>query len=61
MGGGLSFRRTEWISELDLCLVKYKCLGMLKKLEVRQDIEGSDHAPITLSVDLKGEDRMDSS
>ena len=54
LGGNLSFRRREWISEIDLCLVKYKCIDMLEDLQIQQDIEGSDHAPITVTLDLDG-------
>ena len=58
LGGNLSFRRTEWISEIDLCLVKFKCIEMLKDLQIRQDIEGSDHAPITITLDLDRNNRL---
>ena len=52
LGGDLSFRRSQWISEIDLCLAKYNTVDMLKNLEIRQDIKGSDHAPITLTIDI---------
>ena len=49
--GNLSFRRGgRWISEIDLCLVKYNCLNVLKDLYIRQDMMCSDHAPLTLTI-----------
>lgn len=54
LGGDLSFkRRQNWISEIDLCIVKEDCLDLLQKVYVNQEIPGSDHAPlcVTLSTD----------
>ena len=53
LGGNLSFRRTQWISEIDLCLVKKNVISMITDLNVRQDVKGSDHAPLTVSLDMK--------
>ena len=52
--GNLSFKRRDtWLSEIDLCLSSFGCLNMVKNLHVHQDVRGSDHAPlsITLSID----------
>ena len=51
LGGNLSFRRGDrWISEIDLCLVKYSSLNVLKDLCIRQEIMCSDHAPLTVTI-----------
>ena len=50
-GGELSFkRRSTWISEIDLCLVKGECIDLIKDINVHQDIPGSDHAPLTVTL-----------
>ena len=51
MGGNLSYRKREWVSELDLCIISRECIELIDCLEVNQSIRGSDHAP--LSVVLK--------
>ena len=51
LGGQLSFkRRQQWISELDLCLSKHGCLEQISELDMRQDIIGSDHAPLCATL-----------
>lgn len=51
LGGQLSFkRRQHWISELDLCLSKHDCLEQISELNIRQDIIGSDHAPLCATL-----------
>ena len=51
LGGQLSFkRRQQWISELDLCLSKRGCLEQISELDMRQDIIGSDHAPLCVTL-----------
>ena len=57
LGGNLSYRKgKKWISELDLCLVHEKTLPCLKEVTVRQDIKGSDHAPLCVSMDIASSD-----
>ena len=52
-GGDLSFRRGgQWISEIDLCLAHPTILTKIGDLCIRQDILGSDHAPLCISLDL---------
>ena len=54
LGGNLSYRkRNSWISELGLCLLHEKCLPLVKELTTRQDIGGSDHAPLCVTMDIK--------
>ena len=51
LGGQLSFkRRQQWISELDICLSKHECLDQITEINVRQDIKGSDHAPLCVTI-----------
>ena len=51
LGGNLSFRRgNTWISEIDTCLAKQGCIGQVLELETHQDIRGSDHAPLSVTV-----------
>ena len=51
LGGELSFkRRSTWISEIDLCLVKDRCIDLIRNISVHQDIVGSDHAPLTVTL-----------
>ena len=53
MGGNLSNRKgKEWVSEIDLCLVKNISLRSLRYLDIKQDMKGSDHAPLTMEMDL---------
>ena len=53
LGGNLSYRKRErWISEIDLCLIKYQWLDVIKKLEVNQCIRGSDHAPLCVELNM---------
>ena len=54
LGGNLSFKRNNrWISEIDLCLVKYSSLNTLKELCIRQDMLCSDHAPLTVTINTE--------
>lgn len=51
LGGDLSFkRRNTWISEIDLCLTKRDCIDLIKSVEVRQEVRGSDHAPLCVTL-----------
>lgn len=51
VGGELSFkRRLTWISEIDLCLVNGECIDIVKDINVHQDIPGSDHSPLTVTL-----------
>lgn len=58
-GGDLSFRRgLDWISEIDLCLLKTDCVKRVNYLEVNQTIQGSDHAPLCLGLATQGWSHM---
>ena len=47
LGGNLSYRQGEnWVSEIDLCLIKSKIVGVIQDVIVDQRIHGSDHAPL---------------
>ena len=51
LGGQLSFkRRNQWISEIDLCLANQECCKLITQVATRQDIVGSDHAPLCVSI-----------
>ena len=53
LGGNLSFRRgQQWISELDLCLASNDCLEQLSVVNTHQDVKGSDHAPLCVTLDI---------
>ena len=53
LGGNLSFkRRGHWISELDLCLAKQGCLNQIVDVYIRQDILGSGHAPLCVTLGI---------
>ena len=55
LGGGLSFRRGgRWLSEIDICMAKHHTAKIISILETRQDIVGSDHAPLCIQVNLEG-------
>ena len=54
-GGGLTFRRgPTWISEIDMCILKENILGLLKSVEINQNIYGSDHAPLMIQLSFPG-------
>ena len=58
-GGNLSYRKgRKWISELDLCLVHEKSLPLLKEVIVKQEVKGSDHAPLCVSMDINSSDLL---
>lgn len=51
-GGNLTFkRRNEWLSELNICVSMQETLNLIRDLSVRQDVFGSDHAPICVSLE----------
>ena len=53
-GGNLSYKqKNNWISEIDLCVVKANCRKMIKDVEVVQDIRGSDHAPLCVTLNVE--------
>ena len=53
LGGDLSFKRRDtWISEIDLCLAKGKCVDMITNVNVDHDVRGSDHAPLCVTVSI---------
>ncbi|MEA3357745.1 MAG: hypothetical protein U9Q67_04920 [Patescibacteria group bacterium] len=54
LGGNLSFRKRNWISEIDLCLVKNNLINKVKSLDILQGVRGSEHAPLTVVVDHIG-------
>ena len=50
-GGDLSFKRGgAWISEIDICILKTECIPLIKELKVVQNITGSDHAPLCITL-----------
>ena len=50
-GGNLSYRKgPDWISELDLCLLKGNSLTVLQSVEIDHDVQGSDHAPLSVAL-----------
>lgn len=52
--GNLSFRRrVTWLSKIDLCLCKLTCLDKIsRELHVHQNVRGSAHAPISITLDI---------
>ncbi|MPC59118.1 hypothetical protein E2C01_053133 [Portunus trituberculatus] len=53
LGGNLSFkRRYTWISEIDLCITKQTRIHLVTDVQVRQDIRGSDHALLCVTMDV---------
>ena len=47
----MSYRKGErWISEIDLCLIHEDVLNVLSEVDVKQEIGGSDHAPLCISL-----------
>ena len=51
LGGNLSYKqKTNWISEIDVCVVKANCIKLIKDLKVLQDVRGSDHAPLSVTL-----------
>ena len=55
--GNLSYKKREtWISEIDVCIASNSSLDLVRDLCRRQDVKGSDHAPlcVTLCVDVCG-------
>ena len=52
-GGGLSFRKRTWVSELDICIAALKALPYIKELTIENGLQlPSNHAPLTLNLDL---------
>ena len=52
--GNLTYRQgRRWVSEIDLCLSKKSCLSSIYDLQVHQTVNGSDHAPISISLRIK--------
>ena len=52
-GGNLSYRKgKKWISELDLCLIHEKTLPLVKEVTVHQEVKGSDHVPLCVTMDI---------
>ena len=37
---------------MDLCLVKNKAIPLVNEVTIRQDIKGSDHAPLCVTMDI---------
>ena len=57
LGGNLSYRKgNKWISELDLCIIHEKSLPCIKEVKVLQEIRGSDHAPLCVTMDIASYD-----
>ena len=58
-GGNLSYRKGDnWISEIDLCLIHENVLPILNEVEVKQEIKGSDHAPLCISLNATNFDLL---
>ena len=54
MGGDLSFRRGgRWVSEIDMCLARHHTAKIMSNVETRQDVPGSDHAPLCVGLKLE--------
>ena len=54
-GGGLTFKRkTRWISEIDLCVLKEEVLDNVRGISVNHTVTGSDHAPLVLELNFSG-------
>ena len=52
--GNLTYRQGgRWVSEIDLCLSKRDSLSLLHELKIHQNVRGSDHAPISVTLRLK--------
>ena len=52
-GGNLSYRKGgNWISELDLCIANEYFLPLIDNVEIRQDVSGSDHAPLCVTTSI---------
>ena len=57
LGGDKSFKKRETrISEIDLCIVKGKYVDMITNVHVGHDLEGSDHAPLCVTVSIARQD-----
>ena len=53
LGGQLSFKRGQnWISELDICLANHESITQIAEVTTRQDIVGSDHAPLCVTIEI---------
>ena len=51
--GNLSYKQKDiWKSEIDLYIIHKDLLPLLEKVEVKQDIGRSDHAPICISMNV---------
>ena len=51
LGGNLSFRSGDtWKTELDICLIKEDVIDQVTQLDIHQDIPGSDHAPLSVTI-----------
>ena len=49
----LSYRQgNQWVSELDLCLANQECIEQITEVTTRQDIAGSDHAPLCVTISI---------
>ena len=52
-GGGRSFKKQSWISELDVCVASWKAVPMILKLKIENEMRlPSDHAPLEVTLDL---------
>ena len=54
LGGGLSFKKTTWISELDVCIAAREAFSHITSLRMEKDIPlPSDHAPLEMTLNLR--------
>ena len=53
LGGGLSFKKRTWISELDVCITPKEVIPLISQLKIENDKTlPSDHAPLEVTLDL---------
>ena len=53
LGGGLSFKKRTWISELDLCITSKEVMPLISRLKTENAKNlPSDHAPLEVTLDL---------
>lgn len=52
-GGGLSFKKRSWISELDVCIATRHVIPLISHLRIENTKQlPSDHAPMEVTIDL---------
>ena len=52
-GGSLSFKKQEWISEIDLCIASKPAIPFISHLNINQNVRlPTDHAPVEVHIEL---------